>query len=165
MKNNLAVSITLVALVVAAGMLWAVDRAIMSILADVREVRLSGQAEVELNTIDDEIAALIADVNEWADRVNGLKQRQLPTLHDLKSLQRGHKLRLTQMERAESLESASTQETRYTAVLTGTLGSTVRFVQEMETTYILKSTRITVAPATDDGSRVALTLDLALRAE
>lgn len=138
------------------------DRTVVSLLEDIRTIRLSHEADIGLATIDSEIANLTREVQRLQSAVSALEGREYPTLGQLKQLQIKHRLNLLQMERISSPNDDASNRISYNTVMTGTVGSVIRFLAELEDRHIVQTDQIILRPASEDGSTVALTMPVSV---
>jgi len=163
-KNLISVLIALYVLA-AVGCLVVSDRAVQSLLTSIRVVNLSQETQSGRATIDMEVAALQQQVDNLKVTVATLERRTYPSLQELKGLETRHHLSIFQMERVTNPKEAKPGLLRYNAVVTGTVGSVVRFLEELERGFITQSDQVVIRPAVEDGSLVALGMTLLLREE
>lgn len=140
------------------------DQAVVSLLEDVRTIRLSHEADIGLATIDFEIDNLTLETERLRSAVSTLEGRTYLTLQQLKQLQTKHRLNLIQMERVSSPSEDSSSRISYRTVMTGTVGSVIRFLSELEKQHIVQTDQVILRPATEDGSTVALTMSVLVEA-
>jgi hypothetical protein len=136
------------------------DHAVVSLLEDVRTFRLSREADIGLTTIDFEIDNLTHETERLQAVVSTLEQRAYPTLQQLKTLQTKHKLNLLQMERISDANDDASNRINYNTIMTGTVGSVIRFLAELEESHIVQTDQVILRPANEDGSFVALSMSV-----
>jgi len=164
-RKNLVFVLIALFVLVAAGCLVVSDRAVQSLLTSLRVVNLSQEAQSGRATIDREVAALGQQVENLKTTVATLERRAYPNLQELKALETRHHLSIFQMERVTNPKEAKPGLLRYNAVVTGTAGSVVRFLEDLERDFITQSDQVVIRPAMEDGSLVALGMTLLLREE
>jgi hypothetical protein len=162
---NFVYLIIVINLLIATGCLVLSDRMIVTLMENVRIIGLSGEVEKGRPAVESEIKTLEREVARLDSTVAITANRQLPTLQDLKELQSRHHLSLVQMERISKAVDKSPGVLEYNTVFTGTVGGLIRFLQELESVYIVKSEQVMFRPANEDGSIVALGLSLTVREE
>jgi hypothetical protein len=86
-------------------------------------------------------------------------------LQDIKDLQKRYHLSLIQLERVSKPTDKSSGVLEYNTVLSGTIGGLIRFLQELESIYIVKSEQVLFRPANENGSVVAMGLTLTVAEE
>jgi len=161
LKNRIAVWLPAFSLAASLGLVLLLDKAVYRLLENVRTVQLSQEAEHGQATIDVEIAALQANVSRYRQQIAGVASRTLPTVDDMRVLQSRHGLRLAGMDRLVAAAPAS-GPMDYRLLLTGSAGSLVRFLRDMETTYIARTATLAMQPTNEDGSIVAMEITLQL---
>ncbi len=152
-------------LLIAAGCLILSDRMVVMLMESARTIGLSGEVEKGLPAVESEIKALEREVAQLDSTVAISANRLLPTLQDLKELQGRHRLSLLQMERVSKPADKSSGGLEYNTVLTGSVGGLIRFLQELESAYIVKSEQVIFRPANEEGSIVAIGLTVTVREE
>ncbi len=159
-KNRLSIGIAGAYLLLAVILLIAMDRAMVSLLENLKTMNLSRQAGLSSETIGAEVFSLEDRSERARVAVSSMASRAFPALDDIKRLQSKHRLKLVQVERVSNPDRGKQGPTRYTTVLSGTVGSTVRFLKELEEKYVVKSDLAVLRPANEDGTEVALTISL-----
>ncbi len=159
-KNRLAIGMPVVYLLLTVLMLLAMDKSVVTLLENAKTINLSQQASLNSETIGAEISSLEDRTEQVRVAVSDMAGRTFPALNDIKQLQLKHRLNLVQIERVSSPDRGEQGPTRYTTVLSGTVGSTVRFLKELEEKHVVKSDLAVLRPANEDGSEVALTISL-----
>ena len=140
----------------AALCLKASDSLVKQLLEDVTAIKLSAQAKSENATVRSEVKQLERAAEQNRSRVAAMAARHVPALDDLKALQTQHRLKLIQMERVSTTSNERDEIITYRTVVSGTVGSAIRFLKDLEDRYLVKSEQVTVVPANDDGSQVNL---------
>lgn len=161
--KNLVLGMIALYVLVAVACLIVSDRSVRSLLNSVRAVNLAHEAESSQATIELEVATLNQQVDHLKAAVLALQKRTYPSLQEFKALQTKHHLNIFQMERVTNPKKSTPDLLRYNAVVTGTVGSVVRFLDELESIYISRSEQVALHPANEDGSMVALATTLLLR--
>ncbi len=164
LQRRLIVAVLGILVVAIALSLTIADRAVVSLLDDIRTIRLSHEADIGLATIDFEIDNLTLETERSRSAVSTLEDRTYPTLQQLKQLQTKHRLNLIQMERVSAPSEDSSSRISYNTVMTGTVGSIIRFLAELEEEHIVQTDQVVLRPATEDGSTVALTMSVLVEA-
>jgi len=141
------------------------DKLIVKLMENLRTINLSAEANGDQASLDVEIRTLEQQVEQMAATITQLKARRLPSLQEVKDLQRTHRLDLIQMERVSTPRTDASGTLEYNTVLTGTIGGLVRFLRDLESNHIVKSEQVVLRPANEDSSTVALTLSLSVREE
>lgn len=163
--KNLVLGLIALYVLVAVACLIVSDRAVQSLLTSARAVNLAHEAESGQATIELEVATHGQQVEQLKAEVLVLRNRTYPSLQEFKALQTRHRLNIFQMERVTDPKESTPDLLRYNAVVTGTVGSVVRFLDELESIYITQSEQVALRPANEDGSMVALGMTLLLREE
>jgi hypothetical protein len=161
LKNRIAVWLPAFSLAASLGLVLLLDKAVYRLLENVRTVQLSQEAEHGQATIDAEIAALGANLSRYRQQITGLVSRTLPTVDDVRALQSRYGLRLASMDRLVAAAPAS-GPTDYRLLLTGSSCNLVKFLRDMETTYVARTATLAMQPVNEDGSIVAMEITLQL---
>lgn len=164
-KNRLSYGIVGLYLILAVVILFAADKALMTIFENVKTIQLSRHARTGMSTIDTEIADLTASVESSEMEVRLLSSREYPTLQDIERLQSRHHLRLLQTERVDRPSESRTDLIQYNATLVGSIGSIARFLKSFEDEYVVRLNQANLRAADDEGKSVALTISLFTKAE
>lgn len=141
------------------------DKLVSSMLEDIRTISLSRDAAIGTEDIEIELSRMRQQALYLTDDLARLKERHVPTVAELRELQKKHRLRLIQIERISSPGSDRSGQGEYAAVLNGTVGALTRFLVDLESDYVVRGGQVSLKTANSDGSTVNLHFTLVVREE
>lgn len=144
-------------------LVWCANLFIDMTMTHVREGRLAKEAQVGVGSVKAELAALQTTTSALQAKVSRQAQRQCPSVQDIKDLASGHRLRIGKMERQNQTSKADTGKLTYAVICLGGLDDQVAFLRQLEEVYILQSDNIVLQRYNEDGTVLALGLNLVVQ--
>jgi len=143
-------------------LLLLIDIAVSGSVEQARVFRLQRQVSGGTAPIMADIRRGNLRLQDIAAQVEQLKGQSLPDVNDIEDLADKYTLRLDRMERRQAGADGSATA-RYTLGFRGTMGGLTRFLRDLETSYVCDVYSLGLRPHNEDGSRIAMTLVLAVK--
>jgi hypothetical protein len=148
-------------IVMAIGLALAVDTLCRSIIEDGRTISLASGSENDIELLRTTVPRLRTKATELQAELIAMNARTLPSLDELQQSSSKRRLRI---QRVERLGNATNSES-CRLVVVGTMSRLVAWLRHIDSTYLLKPDRVTLAAADEEGKRIALTIELPVSAE
>jgi len=135
---------------------FVIDWSVQSVTEDYRTIILHDQSDSGLQSLQSELVTLQQEVKTLETDIAINSSIRYPSLQDIEGLANKRSLTIHRIERI----NPSADLEQYRLILHGRISREVAFLRELKTEFILESSYITTQPINEDGTVIALNLQM-----
>ena len=150
-------------IVVALLLAWLVNVFADSIVAHVKENRLAQLTESGMSALSEEVTVLQKTVDGLRTKAMKRAATQCPSVQEFKELAVQHNVRLGKIEKQTQAAKSEAAKQVYAIICLGSLENQVSFLKDLEERFILASDNIVLQRYDEEGTVLALGLNLTVR--
>lgn len=145
-----------------AGFSVGIDRAISASIERFREIQLQSRCRSELSATLERVSSLKAQLETTRDQLDQVVARRRPFLEELRATARKHYLRINAVKRQTDDRFSDSPTARYNIRLLGSAVGIVKFMRDLETTYVVDLQQAVLESASESGDTASVFMSLRL---